>query len=49
MLSHLIDLSLQNRFLVITLTLLMAVGGIVAAINLPIDAVPDMTTCRSRS
>ncbi len=43
MLSHLIDLSLQNRFLVITLTLLMAVGGIVAAINLPIDAVPDMT------
>ena len=43
MLSHLIALSLQNRFLVITLTLLMAVGGIVAAINLPIDAVPDMT------
>lgn len=43
MLTSLIDLSLQNRFLVITLTLLMAVAGINAAINLPIDAVPDMT------
>mgnify|MGYP000962778199 CR=1 FL=1 len=47
MLSSLIDLSLQNRFLVITLTLLMAVAGINAAINLPIDAVPDMTNVRA--
>lgn len=43
MLSHLIDLSLNNRFIVITLFLLMAVGGVVSALNIPIDAVPDMT------
>src|SRR4051794_40721362 len=43
MLSQLIEFSLQNRFLVISLTLLMAVTGVAAALNLPIDAVPDMT------
>ena len=39
----LIDFSLQNRFLVLTLVLLMAVGGIYSAVTIPIDAVPDMT------
>jgi cobalt-zinc-cadmium resistance protein CzcA len=43
MLSSLIDFSLQNRFLVLTLVLLMAVGGIYSAVTIPIDAVPDMT------
>jgi cobalt-zinc-cadmium resistance protein CzcA len=43
MLSALIDFSLQNRFLVLTLVLLMAVGGIYSAMTIPIDAVPDMT------
>ncbi|HEY2414209.1 MAG TPA: efflux RND transporter permease subunit, partial [Pirellulaceae bacterium] len=43
MLSNLIDLSLSNRFLVIALFLLMAIGGVVSALNIPIDAVPDMT------
>ena len=43
MLSKLIDFSLHNRFFILTATLLMAVGGLYAAIHLPIDAVPDMT------
>jgi cobalt-zinc-cadmium resistance protein CzcA len=43
MLANLIEFSLENRFLVISLTLLMAVAGVNAALNLPIDAVPDMT------
>jgi heavy metal efflux system protein len=43
MLSRLIELSLTNRFLVLVLTGLMALAGINAALELPIDAVPDMT------
>lgn len=43
MLSQLIEVSLKNRFLVLTGTLLMAAAGINAALRLPIDAVPDMT------
>ncbi|MEZ6065807.1 MAG: efflux RND transporter permease subunit [Planctomycetaceae bacterium] len=43
MLAKLIEISLENRFLVLTMTLLMALAGVNAALNLPIDAVPDMT------
>ncbi len=43
MLTHLIEFSLNNRFLVLILTLLMAAMGLNAAVHLPIDAVPDMT------
>ncbi|MCC9607990.1 CusA/CzcA family heavy metal efflux RND transporter [Blastopirellula sp. JC732] len=43
MLTHLIEFSLKNRGLVVILTLLMAGAGIYSAIELPIDAVPDMT------
>jgi len=43
MLEELIRKSLRNRGLVILLTLLMAALGINSALNLPIDAVPDMT------
>ncbi len=43
MLTALIKLSLENRFFVLVLTLLMAAGGTYAALRLPIDAVPDMT------
>jgi cobalt-zinc-cadmium resistance protein CzcA len=43
MLSRLIEFSLCNRFLILTATLLMALGGLYSAIHLPIDAVPDMT------
>jgi heavy metal efflux system protein len=43
MLSRLIEFSIANRFLVIAITFLVAVGGGYAAIHLPIDAIPDMT------
>lgn len=43
MLSNLIDWSLANKFLVIALIGLMALGGIVASLSIPVDAVPDMT------
>jgi len=43
MLTHIINFSLHNRFLILTGTMLMALGGLYAAVHLPIDAVPDMT------
>jgi heavy metal efflux system protein len=43
MLARLIEFSITNRFLVIVVTLLVAVGGAYSAIHLPIDAIPDMT------
>lgn len=43
MLSKLIDFSLDNRLLIIAMIALMGLLGVVAALNLPIDAVPDMT------
>ncbi len=43
MLQKLIEFCLINRFLVLVATGLMAVGGVVSALRLPIDAVPDMT------
>lgn len=43
MLSQLIEFSLSNRFLVLVFTALISGLGIVAAVHLPIDAVPDMT------
>src|SRR5437763_4516874 len=43
MLSELINISLANRFLVIALFFLMAIGGVISALYIPIDAVPDMT------
>jgi cobalt-zinc-cadmium resistance protein CzcA len=43
MLSALIDFSLNNRFLVISLVGLMALAGMFAALDIPIDALPDLT------
>ena len=43
MLTRLIDFSLNNRLLVLTLVGLMAVSGIQCALTIPVDAVPDMT------
>ncbi|MCA9234683.1 MAG: efflux RND transporter permease subunit [Planctomycetales bacterium] len=43
MLAKLIEFSLDNRFLVLTVTVLVAIAGTKAAVELPIDAVPDMT------
>lgn len=43
MIQRLIDLSLNNRFAVVLLTLLLIGLGTVAMVNLPVDAVPDLT------
>lgn len=43
MLEKLIDISLANRMLVISLVMIMGALGVYSAVNLPIDAVPDMT------
>ncbi len=43
MLEHLLKFSIQHRFLVLLLTLLAAAVGAFSLVNLPIDAVPDIT------
>ncbi len=43
MLQKLIEFSLNNRFIVIVAAMLMAAAGLRSALELPIDAVPDMT------
>lgn len=43
MLNALIESALNNRFMVLMGTLLVAAMGVYSALNLPIDAVPDMT------
>src|SRR5271157_149816 len=43
MLNAIIESSLNNRFLVLMGTLLIAGMGVHSALNLPIDAVPDLT------
>ncbi len=43
MLEKLIDISLGNRMLVISMVFIMGALGVYSAVNLPIDAVPDMT------
>ncbi|MGH9338929.1 MAG: efflux RND transporter permease subunit [Acidobacteriota bacterium] len=40
---RLIDFSLDNRFLIVVLVLLLIGAGVYAMLNLPIDAVPDVT------
>ena len=43
MLNTIIESSLNNRFLVLMVTLLVAGLGVYSQVNLPIDAVPDLT------
>ncbi len=43
MLANLIEISLKNRVLVLTLVCIMAALGVYSALILPIDAVPDLT------
>jgi cobalt-zinc-cadmium resistance protein CzcA len=43
MIKRIVDFSLDNRFLVIILWLLVAAAGIYSLMGLPIDAVPDVT------
>ena len=44
MMNHIVDWSIRNRFWVVLLSLFLTVGGVYAALTLPIDAVPDVTT-----
>ena len=43
MIRALIDLSLKDRFMVLLATLLIAVAGVWAYINAPLDAIPDLS------
>ena len=43
MVNHLIDWSLENRFVVMLLAAVMLGAGMIAAASLPLDAVPDLT------
>ena len=43
MISQLIRFSIKNRFYVVMLTVVLIAAGIWSAVNLPIDAVPDIT------
>ncbi|MBN9688659.1 MAG: efflux RND transporter permease subunit [Verrucomicrobia bacterium] len=43
MLKGIIDFSLRNRFLVLLATLALALGGLFALRNIPLDAIPDLS------
>jgi len=43
MLNALIESSLNNRFLILMITVLIAALGVHSALDLPIDAIPDLT------
>ncbi|NQV26110.1 MAG: efflux RND transporter permease subunit [Rhodopirellula sp.] len=43
MIQQLISFSLNNRFLVVLLTLVLIGAGVVSMVGLPVDAVPDLT------
>ncbi len=43
MIKHIISWSLQNRFLVLLLTLIIMGWGIFSVINTPLDAIPDLS------
>jgi cobalt-zinc-cadmium resistance protein CzcA len=43
MLNALIDAALHNRFMVLVVTALVTGMGVYSALNLPIDAIPDLT------
>jgi cobalt-zinc-cadmium resistance protein CzcA len=46
MLAHLIEASLKNRMLVLTLVVIVGALGVYSALALPIDAVPDLTNAQ---
>ena len=43
MIFALIDIALRNRLFVVMSALLLLAAGVVAALHLPVDAVPDIT------
>jgi copper/silver efflux system protein len=43
MLSAIIDFSLKNKFIVLLATVALALGGLYALRNIPLDAIPDLS------
>ena len=43
MLKGIIDFSLNNKFIVLLLTLALVICGIYAVKNIPLDAIPDLS------
>ena len=43
MIGRLIEFSAHNRFLVISITALLAVIGVFSVKNIPLDAIPDLS------
>jgi Cu(I)/Ag(I) efflux system membrane protein CusA/SilA len=43
MLKGIIDFSLKNKFIVLLVTVALVLGGIYAARNIPLDAIPDLS------
>ena len=43
MLQRIIEYSVKNRFLVILVTVLLIAGGTVALVEIPLDAIPDLS------
>lgn len=43
MIERIIELSIRNRFLVLTLTAALTVAAIYAMVNTPVDAIPDLS------
>src|SRR5436190_13447382 len=43
MLERIIDFSLKNKFIVLLGTLGLALGGVYAVLNIPLDAIPDLS------
>ncbi|HEX4142312.1 MAG TPA: efflux RND transporter permease subunit [Pirellulales bacterium] len=43
MIEKIIELSIRNRFLVLTVTAVLTVAGVFAMFNTPIDAIPDLS------
>ncbi len=43
MINKIISWSINNRFMVILATLFVIMGGIVAMVNMPVDAIPDLS------
>ncbi|MDH5191986.1 MAG: efflux RND transporter permease subunit, partial [Gammaproteobacteria bacterium] len=43
MIRHIITWSLQNRFLVLLMTVLLSASGLYAVKNTPLDAIPDLS------
>ena len=49
MIEAVIAWSMRNRFMVVLVTIFVILGGVLAMQGTPLDAIPDLSTCRSLS